>query len=78
MQALPIRDDVTPDLPTRRLIIKVKLGIGRDNNELRRLEPVRQADTDNVQLNLLKKHPRCTDENEHRIITQKPALIPLS
>jgi hypothetical protein len=30
VQALPIKDDVTPNLPTRRLILKVKLGIGRE------------------------------------------------
>ncbi|GET42977.1 hypothetical protein [Microseira wollei] len=35
VKALPIREDVTPNLPTPRLIIKVKLGIGRGKQDLR-------------------------------------------
>ena len=76
MKVPPIRDDVTPDLPTQRLTIKVKLGIGRGKRELRCLEPVRQADRDNVKLSLLKKHPKNTDTNECQTITIRPAQNP--
>ena len=48
VQTLPIRDDVTPDLPTQRMIIKAKLGIERGKRGLRCLEPVRQVDMDNI------------------------------
>jgi len=57
----PIRGDVTPNLPTQRLIIKVKLGIGREKPKAVMQENPLGKLTWITNVNLRKKHLSCTD-----------------
>jgi hypothetical protein len=63
-----IKDDVTPNLPTQRLIIKVKLGLGREKPKAVMQENPLGRLTWITYVNLRKKHLTSTDWKKNVVI----------